>query len=121
MFCDAPATRLRWSVYSALRNPDQRRLLGALARRPEVGRVERRRLQQAMQWMPGARFNAALGALTSGGFVVRNGSWLKLEPDVRRLLNGSGFGVSRTIRSRAVLGWSPATTTKMAKLYGRRR
>ncbi len=110
---DDPATRLRCRLDAALRNPDQRRLLTALARRPD-GLVERRPFQQGMHRVKGPRFNMALDALATAGVVVRDGGWLVLEPDVRRRLVEAGIGVSRRVRARTKRRRS-ATTRRAAQ------
>ena len=93
-----PPDRLedRWHLAAFLDQADHRRLLAGLMRRAD-GPVARRDLQQALHRLPAARFNPALDALAAAGLVVREGQWLTLAADARRLLEQAGFGASRAV------------------------
>jgi hypothetical protein len=95
------AARLRWRLGDALRQPDQCRVLDAVARRPECG-VMRRRLQQNLRRLPAARFNPSLMALIKAGLVVQQTDRrLAPDPEVRRLLLEAGRCVRRSRSPRA--------------------
>jgi hypothetical protein len=96
------ANLLRWRLGQALSISDQRRVLDAVAHRPECG-VMRRRLQQNLRRLPAARFSPSLMALIKAGLVAQQDDRrLTLDPEVRRLLLEAGCYVRRSPSARAM-------------------
>ncbi len=99
-----PAKRLRWRLGDALRDPDQRQLLEALARR-EAGPVACRRFQNSQHRLGAPRYRAALSKLIGGGLVRRvthdGVGCLLLSAEIRHLIRKARIGVRRAPSARA--------------------
>jgi hypothetical protein len=91
------ATRLS----TAYRHPLQRCILRSLARRAS-GRCRKRQLQQALHRMRARDLNQALDRLVTAGLIVRDGGYLTLDSEARRLLIQAGRTVSLSARARAL-------------------
>jgi hypothetical protein len=85
---------------AACANGVQHRILQSVAKRPD-GQCRKRQLQQRLHRIPANDLNAALDRLIAAGLILRDGRWLSLDAEARRLLTEAGIGVSRRRRARA--------------------